>query len=257
MFEIGFLELALLGVIALLVVGPSRLPGLVRTVGMWVGRAQRLVAQVRADIEREVRADELRKAAKEYSPTAVISDVRKEMEDFASDVSKPLDRDAGKPGSEKPESAKSGSEESAGNDGAPPAAADTEFRTESEPPGAVAEVAPEAETGGSESAEPPAPGGPDPRFATAAPRTAAGTANGAEAPADGPPAAQPAGPGESPAVERAAATPASEPPAGTEPAPASAGAACPNGRADDAAAPALTESAEAPPAERDERTAAP
>lgn len=233
MFEIGFLELALLGVIALLVVGPSRLPGLVRTVGVWVGRAQRLVGQVRADIEREVRADELRKAAKEYSPTAVISDVRKEMEDFASDVSKPLDLDAGKPVSEKPEPAKSasdetgsdetGPEESAGSDDAPSAVvAETESRTESEPPGPLAEVAPEAETEGPESAEPCAPGGPDSRSATAAPRTAAGTANGAEAPADGPPAAEPAGPGE--------AAPA---------------------------APAMTESAEAPPAGQDERTAAP
>ena len=232
MFEVGFLELALLGVIALLVVGPSRLPGLVRTVGVWVGRAQRLVAQVRTDIEREVRADELRKAATEYSPTGVISDVRKEMEDFASDVSKPLDLDAGKPGSAKPEPAKpgsakpgsdeSGSEESAGSDGAPPAAAaETESRTESEPPGTVAGVAPEAETGEPDSAEPCAPGGPDSRSATAAPRTAAGTANGAEAPADGPPAAEPAGPGE--------AAPA---------------------------APAMTESAEAPPAGQDERTAA-
>ena len=105
MFEIGFLELALLCVIALLVVGPSRLPGLVRTVGVWVGRAQRLVSQVRADIEREVRADELRKAAKEYSPTAVISDVKKEVEDLANEVSKPVDLDAKKAEPEKSEKA--------------------------------------------------------------------------------------------------------------------------------------------------------
>ena len=102
MFEIGFAELFLLGVIALLVVGPDRLPALARTVGVWVGRAQRLVGQVRADIEREVRADELRKAAKEYSPTGMLGDMRKEVEDFTSEVSKPVDLDA-----DKPESAKS------------------------------------------------------------------------------------------------------------------------------------------------------
>ena len=101
MFEIGFAELFLLGVIALLVVGPDRLPALARTVGVWVGRAQRLVGQVRADIEREVRADELRRAAKEYSPTAALSDMRKEVEDFASEVSKPVDLDADKPESAK------------------------------------------------------------------------------------------------------------------------------------------------------------
>ena len=98
MFEIGFAELFLLGVIALLVVGPDRLPALARTVGVWVGRAQRLVGQVRADIEREVRADELRKAAKEYSPTAALSDMKKEMDDFASEVSKPVDLEAEKSG---------------------------------------------------------------------------------------------------------------------------------------------------------------
>ena len=108
MFEIGFAELFLLGVIALLVVGPDRLPALARTVGVWVGRAQRLVGQVRADIEREVRADELRKAAKEYSPTGMLGDMRKEVEDFASEVSKPVDLDA-----EKTESAKSDTSDTA------------------------------------------------------------------------------------------------------------------------------------------------
>ena len=101
MFEIGFAELFLLGVIALLVVGPDRLPALARTVGVWVGRAQRLVGQVRADIEREVRADELRKAAKEYSPTGMLGDMRKEVEDFASEVSTPVDLDAEKAEAEK------------------------------------------------------------------------------------------------------------------------------------------------------------
>ena len=118
MFEIGFAELFLLGVIALLVVGPDRLPALARTVGVWVGRAQRLVGQVRADIEREVRADELRRAAKEYSPTGMIGEVRKEMEDFASEVSKPVDLDGEKNGE------KSGAKGSgAGADGSEDAAA--------------------------------------------------------------------------------------------------------------------------------------
>ena len=103
MFEIGFAELFLLGVIALLVVGPDRLPGLARTVGVWVGKAQRLVGQVRADIEREVRADEIRKAAKEYSPTGVLSDMRKEVEDLASEVSRPVDLDADEGGAGEPD----------------------------------------------------------------------------------------------------------------------------------------------------------
>ncbi len=61
MFDVGFWELALIGVIALLVVGPERLPALARNVGLWVGRMRRYVAHVREDIEREIHADEVRK----------------------------------------------------------------------------------------------------------------------------------------------------------------------------------------------------
>ena len=149
MFEIGFAELFLLGVIALLVVGPDRLPALARTVGVWVGRAQRLVGQVRADIEREVRADELRKAAKEYSPTGMLGDMRKEVEDFASEVSKPVDLDA-----EKTESAKSDTSDTA--PAATPAsdAADTSTAPESEP------AAPEAEDARGDADAPDAAGTP-------------------------------------------------------------------------------------------------
>jgi len=62
MFDIGFWELAVIGVVALLVVGPERLPGLARSTGMWVGRARRFVSGVKADIDREIAADELKKA---------------------------------------------------------------------------------------------------------------------------------------------------------------------------------------------------
>ena len=149
MFEVGFAELFLLGVIALLVVGPDRLPGLARTVGVWVGKAQRLVGQVRADIEREVRADELRKAAKEYSPTAVLSDMRKEVEDFAGEVSRPadLEADGNKAGSEEaaaePESEEPASAAGSGPEAVKPAEG-TELsngRTEDAAPPSVTEGA--------------------------------------------------------------------------------------------------------------------
>lgn len=61
MFDIGFWELALILVVALIVVGPERLPGLARTVGLWVGKARRFVASVKADIDRELQAEEIKK----------------------------------------------------------------------------------------------------------------------------------------------------------------------------------------------------
>lgn len=60
MFDIGFWELALIGVVALLVVGPERLPKLARTTGLWVRKVRRFVGGVRADIEEELRTEELK-----------------------------------------------------------------------------------------------------------------------------------------------------------------------------------------------------
>jgi len=61
MFDIGFWELAIIAVVALIVIGPDKLPGVARTAGKWVGRTRRFVNQVKTDIDREVQQDELRK----------------------------------------------------------------------------------------------------------------------------------------------------------------------------------------------------
>ena len=65
MFDIGFQEIVVIGVIALLVIGPERLPGAARTVGLYVGRIRRYVSHVRADIEREINAEELRQIVRD------------------------------------------------------------------------------------------------------------------------------------------------------------------------------------------------
>ena len=62
MFDIGFWEITTIAVIALLVIGPDKLPGVARTAGKWVGRARRFVGDVKTDIDRELKQDELRKA---------------------------------------------------------------------------------------------------------------------------------------------------------------------------------------------------
>ena len=61
MFDIGFSELMVIGLVALIVIGPERLPRVARTLGHLAGRLQRYVTDVKADINREVELDELRK----------------------------------------------------------------------------------------------------------------------------------------------------------------------------------------------------
>lgn len=61
MFDIGVSELFVIGVVALIVIGPERLPRVAKTVGHLFGRMQRYVSDVKADINREIELDELRK----------------------------------------------------------------------------------------------------------------------------------------------------------------------------------------------------
>ena len=66
MFEIGFWELVLIGVVALIVIGPERLPGVARTVGRWVGRARQIVSTVRSEVERELQIEEMKRTIAEH-----------------------------------------------------------------------------------------------------------------------------------------------------------------------------------------------
>lgn len=61
MFDIGFWELLLIAVVALLVIGPERLPGVAQTAGRWIGRGRRMIMDVKADIDKEMKAEELKK----------------------------------------------------------------------------------------------------------------------------------------------------------------------------------------------------
>ncbi|HDP88739.1 MAG TPA: twin-arginine translocase subunit TatB [Thioalkalivibrio sp.] len=61
MFDAGITEFLLIMVVALLVVGPERLPGLARKAGYWMGRARSYVQSMRSDIEREFQADEFKR----------------------------------------------------------------------------------------------------------------------------------------------------------------------------------------------------
>jgi sec-independent protein translocase protein TatB len=66
MFDIGFTELLVIGVVALIVIGPERLPKVARTAGHLYGRLQRYVSTVKSDISHEIQLDEIRRAGQNF-----------------------------------------------------------------------------------------------------------------------------------------------------------------------------------------------
>ncbi len=75
MFDIGALELVLIGVVALLVVGPERLPKLARTAGLWAGHARRAFLSVKAEIDREIKSEELKEILREQAASNPLEQI--------------------------------------------------------------------------------------------------------------------------------------------------------------------------------------
>ncbi len=86
MFEIGFSELVLLFVVALIVVGPERLPGLARTLGRWVAKARRMAAEVKGEIEREMQVEDLKQAMRQPEGIAEIKQLAERVKSINTDV---------------------------------------------------------------------------------------------------------------------------------------------------------------------------
>ncbi len=84
MFDIGFSEIVVIAVVALIVIGPERLPKTARTLGHLFGRLQRYVNDVKADINREIELDELRKLKTQVQTAA--ADLKSSVENAARDV---------------------------------------------------------------------------------------------------------------------------------------------------------------------------
>jgi sec-independent protein translocase protein TatB len=106
MFDVGFSELMVVGVVALVVIGPERLPKVAKTVGHLLGRAQRYVSDVKGDIQREFELDELRKMRTEMeasarsfetSVSAGVNDFQSKVHDTARSIESSVN-DLGKDG---------------------------------------------------------------------------------------------------------------------------------------------------------------
>ena len=90
MFDIGFSELLVIAVVALIVIGPERLPKVARTLGHLFGRMQRYVNDVKADISREMELEELKKmqSSMEDAARSFQSAVSKEVSETESEFNK-------------------------------------------------------------------------------------------------------------------------------------------------------------------------
>ncbi len=89
MFDFGFWELAMVTVVALLVVGPERLPALAGQIGKWVGKAKRMIASVRSDIESEIKAVELKEILEKQQ--GEIGELKEMLKGTKNEIEKELD----------------------------------------------------------------------------------------------------------------------------------------------------------------------
>ncbi len=85
MFDISFPELVVVCVIALLVMGPERMPGALRTLGLWVGRISRTFSAMKTEIEREIGMDEIRR---QLHNEAVMDQIKRLERDVRGESSK-------------------------------------------------------------------------------------------------------------------------------------------------------------------------
>jgi sec-independent protein translocase protein TatB len=101
MIDFGFDKLALIGAVALIVIGPERLPRVARTVGHLLGKAQRYVADVKAEVNRSIELEELKKMKTEFEDAArnVEQTVSSELRDTQAELDQAWKSDALPPGS--------------------------------------------------------------------------------------------------------------------------------------------------------------
>lgn len=89
MFNVSFSELLMIGVIALIVIGPERLPKVARTIGHLVGRAQRYVSDVKSDIQREMDMDDIGSLKGQLEDAA--RSIKETVQNTADELRKPVD----------------------------------------------------------------------------------------------------------------------------------------------------------------------
>jgi sec-independent protein translocase protein TatB len=80
-FDIGFSEIIVCAIVALIVIGPERMPEAVRTMGLWIGRLKRSLRETRVEIERQIGVDDIRRQLHNEDIMRSIEDARKNIND--------------------------------------------------------------------------------------------------------------------------------------------------------------------------------
>ncbi len=92
MFDIGFWEFALIGVITLIVVGPEKMPAIARKAGKYAGKAKRFMAKIQEDIDDELEADKIKEHLnlqdEDSNVLEVLEDTKSTLDDIKKDVNK-------------------------------------------------------------------------------------------------------------------------------------------------------------------------
>lgn len=94
MFDVSFSELFVIAIVALLVIGPERLPKVARTVGAFVGRMQRYMAQVKEEVNREMRFEELQKLQQEIKQS--VENTEADIKNFTTKTTQKMAKVANK-----------------------------------------------------------------------------------------------------------------------------------------------------------------
>ena len=98
MFEIGFWELIVVGVVAMIVVGPEQLPGLARKAGFWLGKARRMIAEMKAEVDRELHLEEIKQSLRQQADLGEVKNLADEVKSFRRQVEEEFDDPGPPPG---------------------------------------------------------------------------------------------------------------------------------------------------------------
>lgn len=91
MFDIGFAEIVVCAIVALIVIGPERMPEAVRTIGLWIGRVKRSLRETRSEIERQIGVDDIRRQLHNEEIMQTLENARRDMDNILSQTQQSIE----------------------------------------------------------------------------------------------------------------------------------------------------------------------